>query len=257
MAHAEGARAILDDLPRARTQTVTVPLEAGDDAGTGISRFSSLQLIRERLGDTLGDMEGPVITIGGDCAVSTAAVGHAAREAVAGEEGGMALVWLDAHPDLNSPAHSPSGAFAGMVLRDLIDADIVPASHVVVAGARSWDAEERAFADAHGVRALTVDELADPSALVDAVTGSGAKSVYVHVDLDVLDPAELDGLLDPEPFGLTADALIAAIRSLVTSLPLAGATIAGYAPRSEEGRVNDASTLLRLVGVLSTTPGPR
>src|SRR3954470_14211753 len=90
---AEGAEAIREDLPSARTVEVAVPLEAGDDQGGGIARFSSLQLVRERLTDALDDADGVPVVVGGDCSVSAAAVAHAARDAE------VALVWFDAHPD--------------------------------------------------------------------------------------------------------------------------------------------------------------
>jgi arginase len=165
--------------------------------------------------------------------------------------GDIALVWFDAHPDLNSPATSPSGAFAGMVLHSIVDGGVVPAGRTFIAGARSWDTGEEAYAAEAGIRSFAVDELADPAALADAVAATGATSVYLHVDLDVLDPPEFSGLLDPEPFGLPAAALIAAITALTARLPLAGATLAAYAPGSEEGRIDDAPTLLRIVGALA------
>jgi arginase len=245
MRQAEGAQAIREDLPAASTREVAVPLEAGDDQGTGIARFSSLQLVRERLADVLDDLDGPAITVGGDCAVSASAVAHAAGG------GEIALVWFDAHPDLNSPQTSPSGAFAGMVLRSLIDDGVVPADRVLLAGARSWDPGEEAYAAESGIRSFTVDDLADPSGLVDAVAATGATALYLHIDLDVLDPADFAGLLDPEPFGLRPAALVAAITALTAALPLAGATIAAYAPASEEGRIDDAPTILRIMGALS------
>ncbi|HEX7835076.1 MAG TPA: arginase family protein, partial [Pseudolysinimonas sp.] len=167
MRQAEGAAAIREDLPAAATREVAVPLEAGDDQSTGIARFSSLQLVRERLADVLGELDGPAVTIGGDCAVSAAAVAHAARD------GKTALVWFDAHPDLNSPATSPSGAFAGMVLRSIVDDGVVPAERVFLAGARSWDPGEETFVAEAGIRAFAVEELADPAALVKAVAASG------------------------------------------------------------------------------------
>jgi len=246
MRQAEGAAAIREDLPSSATREVAVPLEAGDDQGTGIARFSSLQLVRERLTDALDEIDGPAITVGGDCAVSAAAVAHAATA------GDIALVWFDAHPDLNSPATSPSGAFAGMVLHSIVDGGVVPAHRVFLAGARSWDAGEEAYAASAGIRSFGVDEVADPAALVEAVVASGATSVYLHIDLDVLDPAEFSGLLDPEPFGLSAAGLVATIAALTTTLPLAGATLAAYAPGSEQGRIDDAPTLLRIVGALAT-----
>jgi arginase len=242
---AEGAAAITEDLPAAKTRQVAVPLEAGDDQGSGVARFSSLQLIRERLTDALEELDGPAVTVGGDCGVSAAAVAHAARA------GDIALVWFDAHPDLNSAETSPSGAFGGMVLRSLIDDGVVPADRVVLAGTRSWDPGEETFAAESGIRSFAIDELSEPDVLVDAVAATGATSVYLHIDLDVLDPAEFSGLLDPEPFGLAPAALVSTIKALTARLPLAGATLAAYAPGSDEARIDDAPTLLRIVGALA------
>jgi arginase len=243
---ADGAAAIRADLPSTATREVSVPLESGDAQGTGVSRFSSLQLIRERLRDALDDIADTPIVIGGDCGVSSAAVTHAVEK-----RGDLALIWFDAHPDLNSPESSPSGAFGGMVLRALVDDGVVPSGRVLLAGERSWDPGEDEFAAAAGIRSFTVDELTDAAALVEAVAATGAEAVYVHIDLDVLDPGEIAGLLDPEPFGLAASTLVAAIRALRERFALAGATIAAYAPASPAETVDDAPTILRIIGALA------
>ncbi len=57
--------------------------------------------------------DGPVLAIGGDC---SADLSLAARE-LRDRDGDVAVLWIDAHADFNSPASSPSGAFHGMVLR--------------------------------------------------------------------------------------------------------------------------------------------
>lgn len=240
---AEGAEAIRGDLPASATRVVEVPLEAGDAQGTRIARLGSLQLVRERMSAALQAADSPAIVIGGDCAVSTAAVAH-----VAGDD--LALVWLDAHPDLNTPATSPSGAFAGMVLAGLIDDGTVDAARVVLAGARLWDAAEEDFAAEKGVASLDVAALADAASLAEAVAATGASRVYVHIDLDVLDPVEFAGLLEPVPFGVSAAELVAAIKALVARVPLAGATIASFAPESAAAAVDDAPTILRLIAAL-------
>ena len=240
---AEGAEAIRSDLPASSTREVPVPLEAGDEQGTGVARYGSLQLVRERLADTLAELDDAAVVIGGDCGVSAAAVRH-----VAGDD--LALVWFDAHPDLNTPSTSPSGAFGGMVLASLIEEGAVDPSRVILAGAREWDPGEEDFAREKGVASLDITSLADAEALADAVAATGARRVYVHVDLDVLDPAEFDGLLEPIPFGLTATQLVAAVKALLARLPLAGATIASFAPESPEKAVEDAPTILRLIAAL-------
>jgi arginase len=69
--------------------------------------------------------------------------------------------------------------------------------------------------------------------------------------VDVLDPAEFSGVSSPAPFGLSPSALSTAIRRLREELPLAGATIAGFAPRSPVDAVDDLGALLRLVGAVA------
>lgn len=244
----EGAAALRGELPPQATREVAVPLEAGDPQGTGIQRFSSLRLVRERLTDVLRELDGPAVVIGGDCAVSDAAVRHAAQR-----DPRVALVWFDAQPDLNTPATSGSGAYAGMVLRSLISEGPIAPTRVVLAGARSWDAEEERFASAESIASLPAAAV-DGDALAAAVASTGADAVYLHLDLDVLDPGELRGLLDPEPFGVPAAALIGAIRGLVARFPLAGATIASYAPTGPDDLAEDGPTILRIIGALGARP---
>jgi arginase len=220
-----------------------VPLEAGDAQGSGIARLSSLQLVRERMSQALVEAASPTIVIGGDCAVSAAAIEHVADD-------DLAVVWFDAHPDLNTPTTSPSGAFAGMVLASLVESGAVDATRVVVAGARQWDGAEEDFAAEKGVTSVTVAQLADATAFAEAVAATGASRVYVHIDLDVLDPAEFLGLLEPIPFGVGTAQLVAAVKALVARLPLAGATIAAFAPESSTAAVDDAPTILRLIAAL-------
>jgi arginase len=243
----DGVAGLQTDLPASATTEVPVPLESGDEQGTGIARYTSVQLVRERTSVVLQDVDGPFVVVGGDCGVSAAGIAVAANR-----HPDVAVVWFDAHPDLNSPASSPSGAFAGMVLRAAIDNGDIAAERVVLAGARSWDPGEEIFAAESGLRTVGVTDLEDPEALVDAVAATGADAVYVHIDLDVLDPAELDGLLDPEPFGVSPSALVAAIKALRARFPLAGATLAAYAPSAldTEQAADDAATILRLIAAL-------
>jgi arginase len=251
----DGAEAIRGDLPAASTRTVEVPMEAGDEIDSGLPRFGSLRLVRERTLAELETIDGTTITIGGECGVALAAVEHA----VARSGGPVAVVWFDAHPDLNTVETSTSGAFSGMVLRTLLGDGVpglVPAvpldpATVVLAGTRSTDDGEEAFLAGSPIRRVTVDELADPEALLAAVAATGATSVFVHIDVDVIDPAELAGVAEPVPFGVSALALVQAVRALKSSYPIAGATIAGFSPSSPEAASDDLPTILRIIGALT------
>jgi arginase len=248
----DGAEAMRGDLPTAGTVVVAVPLEAGESQGTGVSRFSSIQLVRDRHAMTLSTIEGLAITIGGDCGVELAAVSHVA------DQGEIALIWFDAHADLNTPASSPSSVFNGMVLRTLlgdgapglVPARPVPPANVILVGARELDPPEEEYLAESGITLIEVDALT-PKRLVDAVNKTGATRVYVHVDFDVLDPAELEGLDSPVPFGVTAATLIESIRAIKDKYELVGAGLTEFTPTSPEQAESDLPTILRIIGALS------
>ncbi|MBE1497818.1 arginase [Amycolatopsis lexingtonensis] len=147
---------------------------------------------------------GPVLTIGGDCGVELVPIGVARFR----YGPGLGVAWFDAHPDLNTASTSPSGAFHGMVLRSLFgegdpdfaaDPALVP-GNVALLGTRVFDPEERA-AVSRGLAVTSVDALA-------------VEKLYVHVDLDVLDPAEFPGLNYPEPDGWTIARLVSELDAL-------------------------------------------
>jgi arginase len=126
------------------------------------------------------------LVLGGCCCAHVGAVRELARR-----HGRVAVVWLDAHGDLNTAESSPSGNAWGMPLRMLIDAGDVAAEDVTLLGARSLDPPEESFIAASGIRT----ELGDLP-----------ENVYVALDGDVIEPPQLDVWM-PEPGGLTLDEL--------------------------------------------------
>lgn len=248
----EGAHAIRADLPQSSTHVVGVPSQAGDDRGTGVARLSSLRTVFDNQTQLLETITGTVLTIGGDCGVELASVAHVAAAH------DVALLWFDAHADSHTPQTSPSSAFHGMVVRTLLgdgEPSLLPPtpldpSRVVLVGTRAIDEDEAHYLDGAGPRVLSPADLTTES-LLAAVTDSGATSVYIHVDLDVLDPAEFDGIGYPEPFGLTAPELLDLIRAVTARFPLVGAGVTEFAPSSEEHALGDMPTILRIIGALA------
>ncbi|OUE08441.1 Arginase [Clavibacter michiganensis] len=255
---ADGAAAIRGDLPASATRVVEVPVEAGESLGTGVLRYASLLAVRTRQEAALqaasAAAAGPLVTIGGDCGVEVASIGHAARA-----HPGLAVLWLDAHADLNTPASSPSGAFHGMVLRAVLGegvdglelpAGTVTADRVVLAGVRALDDAESELVDSRGIQLVGADAVG-PEAVVRALRATGATDVYVHVDLDVLDPGGMAGVGYPEPFGPDVQAVTDTIKALRRSFGLAGAGITEFAPSSPAAAVDDMGTILRIIGALT------
>ena len=255
---ADGANAISGDLPSSRTTVVEVPLGAGEALDSGIARYSSLREVRDRIAMALAGSDEPAIVIGGDCGVELAAVEHVLRR----DEEPPAVVWLDAHPDLGAIADRPR-AFCGTVARaivgegaDGLTADpALPPSRLVLGGTRSVDDDEQEFVDAHSIPVFPCAELGS-GVLADAVAATGATRVYVHIDLDVLDPGEVAGLADPQPFGVRLADLVAELRALVSRFPLTGAGIAMFSPDSPDAAAADLPTILRVLSALTTAPEP-
>jgi arginase family enzyme len=133
------------------------------------------------------------LVLGGCCCSHVGAVRELARR-----HGRVAVVWLDAHGDLNTLESSPSGNVWGMPLRMLIDAGDVAAADVTLLGARNLDPPEEAFIASAGIRR----ELGDLP-----------ENVYVALDGDVIDPPEADVWM-PEPDGIPLDALEALLAAI-------------------------------------------
>jgi arginase family enzyme len=168
--------------------------------------------LAEQTAALAADLPERPLVLGGCCCSHLGAVhGLAARPG-----GRLALVWLDAHGDLNTPATSPSGNAWGMPLRMLLDSEAVAPEDVALVGARNLDPPEVEYVEAAGI-----DDDVDRAL-------AGAERVYVALDVDVLRPGELTAFM-PEPGGPTVAEVEALLRRISSSLPVAGAGLTGVA----------------------------
>jgi len=160
----------------------------------------------EAIADSLAPR--PIVLGGCCCAQVGAAIGVARRV------DRLALVWIDAHGDLNTPETSPSGNLWGMPFRMLLDAGVVAPADAALVGARNLDPPETEHMTAVGL----------DDSIERALTGTDA--AYVALDLDVLDPSEVDVLM-PEPDGISADELEALMSDLASRTRIAGMGVTG------------------------------
>lgn len=256
---ADGAAALREDLPPSARFDVAVPAHAGDALGTPVARLSSLLTARDAAREVLRGHVGPAITVGGDCASTLAGL-----ERAIARDPHTAVLWCDAHPDLQHPSTSPSGAASGMALRhalgdgvpELVSQHPVDPSRVLLLGAREVDPEEAEAITAFGIRTQPVLSTGDESDVGESVAlwlrEIGATRVYVHIDLDVLDPAEFASVHGAVPFGFAVAEFTAAIRAAVATVPLAGAAICEFAPADAAMAAEDAPTVLRVLAALTS-----
>ncbi len=159
------------------------------------------------------------LVLGGDHSVAVGTVSGVAR-AWRKRKQSLGLIWIDAHPDMNTPDTSPSGNVHGMPLacllgmgpRELVRmggfAPKIDPRKTVLAGIRDVDALEKPHVRASGVRAFTMrdlDERGLRAVIQDAIAiaGDGTAGFHVSLDMDAVDPREAPGVGTPVRGGMT------------------------------------------------------
>jgi arginase len=180
--------------------------------------------------DALSGGNTPVL-LAADCSVSVTTLPAAIRNRPEGR-----VLWLDAHGDYNTPDTSGSGYLGGMCLAaaagewDAGLGDPMPAERVVLAGIRDLDPGERELLErspATVIGASTVETLV---AVKNALDGA---PIFVHLDLDVLDPEHFPAAV-PAPNGLHPDKLYDLIDSVLEDSELLGLEVTNFAVPDDE-----------------------
>ncbi len=127
---------------------------------------------------------------------------------IAGEARRVGLIFIDAHGDFNTPETTLSGMLGGMpvaiaaghALHNLRTTaglkEPLPMAHIVWGGVRDLDPLEADRFAEHGARQFSVQDIRELSGNLKQHIAALAEQVdviYVHIDMDVLDPAEVPG----------------------------------------------------------------
>jgi len=186
--------------------------EVGDPQARYLSPImQSCGEVAARVGDAFAGGYLPLV-LGGDHSVAMGTLGGMAKARGAG-----AVLWIDAHADMNLPGTSPSGNVHGMPLAEALgvagaefETPAWPSPSVLraaIVGARSVDEGERALIRELGVRVFTmsdVDRHGIERVVRDALAFlQGARFVHVSVDLDAVDPMFAPGVGTPVRGGLS------------------------------------------------------
>ena len=155
-----------------------------------------------------------VFTVGGSCDADVASILYA-NELYNGD---LAVLWLDAHGDINAPSESSTHLFYGMPVRMLLgdcgDAftglkykPLAPRQFINLGG-RDLDEAERSFMKREQIPVIPARGAADlPDTVMKAIWLTGKQHLYVHLDLDVLDPADFPYTPVPVRAGLPLNLL--------------------------------------------------
>lgn len=179
-----------------------------------------------------------ILTIGGDCGVEIAPVSFLNQK----YDQTLTVLWLDAHGDLNTPSSSPSSHFHGMPLRVLLGegtTDIVNQAfstlrpeQVFLIGAREFDLPERSFIEQKTLSIFSAERInnGDSDQLFSMLDKAGCDKLYIHLDLDVIEPEEFPYVACPTSGGIQTDRLKDLLVSLRSNFDIVGCSVLEFLP---------------------------
>jgi len=206
--------------------------------------FAVARQLAEKVRDVAGSGDFPLVLAGGciSCVGTLAGLGAPPP----------AIIWLDAHGDFNTPETTISGFLDGMALATAVGrcwsklAATVPGFHpvpetqAVLMGARDFDVDERGLLESSSVRLMDPQRMRNHGLRAElelqwSKIQTSTGRAYLHIDLDVLDPAEARVNQFASPGGLTLTELLEIVSLVRERFALAAAAITAYDPEYDEG----------------------
>jgi arginase len=212
--YAVGSAVLAAVLPANQGPTVAAPV-AMDDTGLELADgIEAKQVILTQLAQALEVIRehDPVriVTLGGECAVSVAPFSALARR----YRDDLAIVWIDSHPDIGTPASQYPGFHAMAVaaltghgdpdVQALLPATVSP-DQVALVGLHAW--------------------------ANDDIANVAHWRVAIHFDVDTIDSNEIMLGLGAEPGGLTSAQVRRIVEDLDAVADVVGVTVAEFIPR--------------------------
>jgi arginase family enzyme len=194
--------------------------------------------------DALSGGNFPLI-LAGDCSICMTTLPTALRH-----RPDARVLWLDAHGDFNTPDSSPSGYLGGMSLAGACGrwkpglAEPIGEERVVLAGVRDLDAAEREALEGSQVTVVGASVVETLVGVKNAIDGA---PVYIHLDLDVIDPDHFPAQF-PAPGGLDPDKLYDLLEAVAESSEIVGLEVTAFeAPDSDDERREAAAVAMHVL----------
>jgi len=180
-----------------------------------------------------------IVTLGGECSVSVVPFTYLAEK----YDNDVAVIWIDAHPDITLPGDVYPGYHAMAVtacmgygdkrILEELPAKIFP-SKILLVGLRNWERDEiKERQQQYGIKHLSPQDVAQNSdAIKSWLKACGASKVVIHFDMDALDPTEIIAAVGTDPDGMKMEEVIRVINDIAAEKELVGLTIAEPMPRT-------------------------
>lgn len=192
-----------------------------------------------------------IVTLGGECSVSVVPFTYLADKYA----DDVAMIWIDAHPDITLPSDVYPGyhAMAVTACMGLGNENIIsklPAKidpeKILLIGIRDWERDEiKERQQQYGIKHLTPEDVRENSdAVSEWLKSCGASKVVIHFDMDVLDPMEIIAAVGTVPNGMKIAEVVRVINDIAREKEIVGLTVAEPMPR----------TAIRIKNMLSQLP---
>lgn len=180
-----------------------------------------------------------IVTLGGECSASVVPFTYLANK----YPNDVAMIWIDAHPDITLPGDAYSGYHAMAVtacmgigdrkILSRLPAQISP-SKILFVGLRDWERDEiKERQKQYGIKHLTPEETKENSDEIRKwLNACNASKVVIHFDMDVLDPAEIVAAVGIIPGGMKMTEVVRVINDIAKEKEVVGLTVAEPMPRT-------------------------
>ncbi|MDJ0822771.1 MAG: agmatinase [Paracoccaceae bacterium] len=168
------------------------------------------------------------LTAGGDHLTSLPVLRALAKDTPLG------MIHFDSHTDLFHSYFGGTMYTHGTPFRRAVEEGLLDPKRVIQIGIRGtmYDAEDRDFAAANGIRIVTIEDLFDrgiPDVMAEARDVAGAQPCYVSYDIDFVDPTFAPGTGTPEVGGPNSFQALQVCRELY-GVDIAGADLVEVSP---------------------------
>jgi agmatinase len=156
----------------------------------------------------------------------------------------LAVLWVDAHPDLNDFSRGSRWSCGCALARALECAQVDP-SRVVLAGCRDFDLDELEFVARHNLLMLQIGRVAsDPRAAGEAIADAlGDRPVHVSFDIDALDPAFAPGTEIASAGGISTRQALDLLAPVAARCRLVGLDVAEVSPPLDHADITSLAAL--------------
>jgi len=241
-----------------------IPVDAVEDVIESLPHVLSIRncclRVADRVAESIRSGRVPVC-LGGDHSLAIGSVAGAVRAL-----GDIGCIWIDAHPDANTPDTSPTGNVHGMPVAVLLGhgapelTSLEPAGakiaydKTILIGCRDIDPSERAFLAEHDVQMFEVFDMVRVGLtnIIDQSIGrlgDDVRGVHVSIDLDSLSEAIAPGVGLPSNCGFDMREISFICQELARRLPICSIDVVGLNP-VRDIRHKTAHTAIELISIL-------